>query len=38
MTGGTLTTKYFSTMRDAVLFCIYDAPPWSVYSLDVVEQ
>jgi hypothetical protein len=38
MTGGTLTAKYFDTMYDAVAFCIYEAPPWSVHSIDKIEQ
>ncbi len=37
MTGGTLATKYFDTMHDAVMFCVYQAPPWSVFSLDKVD-
>ena len=38
LVGGTLKTKYFSTLAEATNFAVYKAPFESVHSLDKVEE
>jgi hypothetical protein len=38
MSGGTLVSKYFETLRDAVLFSVYKTPFGSFYGIDRVEE
>ena len=38
MTGGTRSTRYFKTLHEATLFCVYTAPPWSVERVDKVDS
>jgi len=38
MSGGTLVSKYFKTLHEAVTFSVYNVGPGNFYGIDKVEQ
>jgi hypothetical protein len=38
MVGGSLVSKYFNSLSEAINFSIYETPFQSVYSIDKVKE